>query len=320
MNKINGLRLLCYILLTFFATSCSNRSQHDALLNASGINEPGKIPNDYSSAAWKQLTAGYVYYMDVFDINNTKQLLYVLANKKENELTGVYHVNDHIMPATYAQGLNPPTVVTNFEEMSATDIEKSDNMEEMNALFRNIPEMKHFSWKNEVQNTIASAIIMKTHFVFIVSNKADDDLFAYKEDAVQLDHDKLVQQILSSKYSIFSRPVERLNKNVEMGHYVKELGFKFENPGSVAALNNDKYYINDLLVDDNAIDFSGSGKLYLFFPFKSYTRELNKGDKPMYAPAVATYEYSFTPDAEGFPVFRRKSHRVSLLRSNIIVN
>ncbi|MDF2438930.1 MAG: hypothetical protein K0Q95_3306 [Bacteroidota bacterium] len=320
MNKINQLRTTCYILLTFFAISCSNKNEHNALLNANGINETDRIPNDYSSAAWKPLTAGYVYYMDVFDINHTKQLLYILANKKEEKLVGIYHVNDHLMPATYARGVNPPTIVTNFEEISEADIERSDNMDELNALFKSIPEMKNFSWKNEVQNTIASATIMKTHFVFIVSDKVDDTLFAYADKPVKLDHDKLVQQIFASKFSIFNRPVQRLNENVEMGHFIKDLGFKFDNPTSVQALNDNKFYINDLLVDEDSINFKGTGKLFLFFPFKSYTRVLNKGETPMYGPAVATFEYSFSPDAEGFPVFKRTSHRVSLLRSNKIIN
>jgi hypothetical protein len=101
-----------------------------------------------------------------------------------------------------------------------------------------------------------------------------------------------------------------------MGQYIKELGFYFDSEDQEA--KKEKYYINDLLTSD-PIDFKGSGKLFLFFPFKSYTRPPNKGEKPIYGPAVGAIEYSFVPDKDGFPVFKRKTHFASLLQKNIIL-
>jgi hypothetical protein len=115
---------------------------------------------------------------------------------------------------------------------------------------------------------------------------------------------------------MFYRPVKRLNENVEMGNYIKELGFYFEDEQYT---NKKKiYYINDLLPDE-PFNFMGPGKLFLFFPFKCYTRPLNKGEKPIYGPAVASFEYFFTPDQNEFPIFKRRAHFTSLFRKNLIL-
>ncbi len=103
-----------------------------------------------------------------------------------------------------------------------------------------------------------------------------------------------------------------------MGQFIKDMGFQYKRDALTSAdqNKNEPYFINDLLPDD-PIDFKGSGKLFLFFPFKSYERTPAKGETPIYGPAVATFEYTFSTGKDGYPVFNRKTHFTSLLRSNI---
>lgn len=322
MNVYRQLQGFSLILLTLFATSCSRVADRNTFLKENGITESSKIPLEYNAGSgWKPLAANYVYFLDVFNVNNSKQLIYILADKAENKLLAIYHVNPQVMPATYALGINPPTIVTNYHEISDEDIFKANDLTEMNALFRCMPEMKNFSWKNEIQNSIASGVILKTHFIFVSGNKPDDDLFTYKEIPQKQDHDKLLQQIFSGNYSMFFRPVKRLNETVEMGQFIKQLAFKYKTDALFSAHEEqqDPYFINDLL-KNSPINFKGGGKLFLFYPFKSFERVANKGETPIYGPAVETFEYSFSPDANGFPVFKRTTHFASLLRNDISSN
>jgi hypothetical protein len=313
MNITQRIQGLSLFLLTLIATGCSNINERISFLKANGIEETQKIPEDYNSPAWKPLAGKYVYLIDLFTINNSPKLICLMADKKEDKLVSVYHLNDQVMPATYARGVNPPTIVTNYQEISDDDLKKSDDMNGLNRFFKNIPELKNFSWKNELQNTIVSGIIFKTHFIHVVKDSVDDNLFSYEEKPVKQDHDSLLKNILSANYSLFNRPVKRLNENVEMSQFIKQMGFFYESelPGRNEK-ETQKSYINDLIKEP--IDFKTSGQLCLFYPFKSFIRIQNKGESPFYDPAVAAVEYTFTSDADGFPVFQRKTQFVPLLK------
>lgn len=316
MNISQQIRTFIFFLLTLFATGCSKEDEHNSFLKANGIKETNKVPSDYNNGnGWTPLAGNYVYFIDLFTINNSPELVYILADKKENKLLFAYHLNPHIMPATYAPHVKPPTIVTNYYEISDVDREKADDMTGLNALFRSIPELKNFSWKNELQNTIVSGIIFKAHFIYAIKDSIDDKLFQYEEKPVIPEQSQLLKQIFSGRYSFFNRSVKRLNADVEMSKFIKDLGFFFEkNSTSTSDQKNQKYFINDLL--NNPIDFKTPGKLCLFYPSKSYIRTQNKGETPFYDPAVAAHEYSFIPDQNGFPKFKRTTQYVSLLKDN----
>jgi hypothetical protein len=146
MNNFRRFQALRVFLLTLIATSCSNVNEQKTFLTTNNITESKKIPTDYDSKEWKKLAGDYVYFMDLFKINNLSQLLYIVANKKEKKMLFVYHVNPHIMPATYVKGVTPLTVVTNYEEISENDFEMANDLTEMNALLQCIPKFNCFRY------------------------------------------------------------------------------------------------------------------------------------------------------------------------------
>jgi hypothetical protein len=313
MSNYIRLQALCIILLTLFATGCSKVADHNHFLKEHGIKETDKVPVEYSGNGWKTLAGNYVYFMDIFNRDSDPQMIYIVANKKENKMIGVMHVNPFIMTAAIARGVTPATIVTNYEEMSAEDIRKANDMTEFNALLKAIPEMNDFKWKNELQNQIASGIILKTNFIYVTKNTVDDNLFSYSEKPVYQDHDKLLHDIFKAEHLMHNRDVQRLNKSVEMGQYISLLGFTYEQKGEgMITHESRKFYVDDLIKEDS-IDFKGKGKMFFFIPFKAFMRVQTKGETPYYYPAIETYEYSHTPDAEGFPVFKRNTHFASLL-------
>jgi hypothetical protein len=314
MNKLSRLQGSLLFLLTLFATGCSRVADHNRFLKEHGIKQTDKIPVNYSEGhGWKTLAGNYVYFMDIFEEPSGSQMLYIVANKKENRMIGLMHVNPFIMPAALAKGVSPATVVTNYEEISPADITKANNMTEFNALLKAMPEMKDFKWQTTMQNQIASGIILKTHFIYATKSSVDDKLFSYSEKPVFRDHDKELQEIFSTGHILHNRGVQRLNKSVEMGQFISMLGFTFDKKDIKSmGPHPDKFYIDDLLVHD-PIDFKGKGKMFFFIAFKSYVRPETKGETPAYIPAIETYEYSITPDQDGFPVFKRNTHFASLL-------
>lgn len=316
MNNCSRFPAFVFFLLTFVATSCSNRNDHIRFLTENGIRETEKVPADYSGGnGWKQLGGDYVYFLDLFDAKNDPQMIYIVANKKENKLIGLLHVNPFIMPSAVAKGVNPATVVTNYEEMNSRDIAKANDMSEFNALLKNIPEMKDFKWKNTLQNTIASGIILKTQFIYVAKKSTDEKLFAFSAQPVFTDHDQQLREIFLDDYTLYHRDVQRLNRSVEMGQFITALGFHYETEGTgVVNHTYKKFYIDDLLTND-PIDFSGKGKMFFFIPFKSFTRPRTKEESPNYTPAIETYEYTTTADQDGFPVFKRNTHFASLLQA-----
>ncbi|HEX8517005.1 MAG TPA: hypothetical protein VF868_12450 [Bacteroidia bacterium] len=312
MNKLNHLRHFTLILLTIIATSCSKVADHNRFLTEHGITETGKIPAEYINGnGWKTLAGDYLYYMDLFTVNNEPQLLYIVANQKEKRMIALLHVNRFIMPAALAQGVKPATVVTNYEEMNPQDIAEANDMTEFNQLLKAMPEMKDFKWKNEIQNRIASGILLKTNFIYVTKSREDDALFSYSEKPVMQDRGKLVKEILSGEHLMYNRDVQRLNKSVEMSQFISLLGFSFEKTSNITH-NDKKFFIEDLAMKD-PIDFSGKGKMFFFYPFKSFVRTHTKGETPGYFPAIETYQYTYTSDTEGFPVFSRNTQFVSLL-------
>lgn len=319
----NCLRIPAFglFLLTLIATSCSNKNEHADFLKAHGIKDADKVSADYSDhSSWKQLGGDYVYFLDLFDTKSDPQMIYIVANKKENKLIGMLHVNPLIMTSAIAKGVSPATVVTNYEEINPRDIAKANDMSEFNALLKNIPEMKDFSWKNTLQNTIASGIILKTHFIYVTKKSTDEKLFSYSTQPLFSDHDLLLREILSGDYSMYHRDVQRLNKSVEMSQFITAMGFHFETKGngSIDHTSN-KFYIDNLITND-PIDFTGKGKMFFFIPIKSFTRPHAKDDAPVYTPAIETYEYSTTTDSDGFPVFKRNTHFASLLQPQNVNN
>jgi|GEM_PF-5974584 len=318
MNSYHRIPALCLFLLTVFATGCSKIADHNRFLKEHGITETDKVPVDYAAHnGWKELAGDYVYFMDMFNTYPNPQMIYIVANKKENKLIGLLHVNPLIMPAAVAKGVSPATVVTNYEEISPRDIAKANDMTEFNALLSAMPEMKDFKWKNKMQNQIASGIILKTHFIYASKKSTEDKLFTYSQQPVMQDHDQLLASIFQGEYSLFHRDVQRLNKDVELGQFVTSLGFHYESADIASLHSDDKFYINDLITE-NPIDFEGKGKMFFFTPMKCYSRPRKSEETPSYFPAIQTFEYSHTPDAEGFPVFKRNTHFASLLRPKLI--
>lgn len=310
------------LFISLFISACSHKSENIDFLHSHGISEVEKVPTDYTNPdnGWKKLAGDYVYFMDVFDIKTDPKLMYIIANKREGKLIGNFNVNPYIMPAAIARGVNPATVVTNYEEISSADIAAANDMTEINKSLKAIPELKNFTWKNELQNTIVSGILLKTHFIYLTKSDVDDKLFNYQPQPVIQDHDKLLEEIFKSNYSMYHRSIERLNEQVEMNQFIKKLGFKFENDESQIishSSDNTSVYINDLLIND-PINFKGPGKMFFFFPFKSFTRITEKGGSINYTPAIETYEYTFKLDQEGFPEFKRNTHFVSLLGNNLL--
>jgi hypothetical protein len=318
MNNYKTFQGSCLILLTVIATSCSKVADHNRFLKEHNIQETDKIPVDYSGGnGWKTLAGDYVYFMDLFNTTSDPQMLYFVANKKENKMIGVMHVNPFIMPAAIAPGVSPATIVTNYEEMSPADIAKANDMTEFNAILKAIPEMKDFKWQNTMQNQIASGMILKTHFIYATKNSVDEHLFRFSEKAVFQDHDKLLHDIFMNPNQMHNRDVQRLNRSVEMSQFIKLLGFTFDKMDikSMGAVS-EKFYIDELLTKD-PINFKGKGKMFFFIPFKSFVRPQIKGETPSYIPAIETYEYLITPDTEGFPVFKRNTHFASLLEPTL---
>ncbi|MCE3280570.1 MAG: hypothetical protein K0S44_2761 [Bacteroidetes bacterium] len=316
MNKLKPFHVLSLFLLTIITTSCSNIKDHNSFFTEQNIQDGEKVSNDYSNGnGWKELGGDYVYYMDVFKTNDGPQMLYIVANKKENKLLGLIHLNRYIMNAAMAKGVSPPTVVTNYEEINPNDIQKANDMTEINTLFKQMPEMKDFKWQTTLQNQIASGIILKTHFIYVTKKTVDEELFQFKTTPVFNDHDKELKEIFSSEYVIYHRDVQRLNQSVDLAPYIKLLGFKFEGTNT-QSLRPDKFYINDLIIDD-PINFKGKGKMFFFIPFKSFTRPQSENGDPYYAPAIETYEYSITPDSDGYPEFKRNTHFATLLPAAI---
>jgi hypothetical protein len=315
MNSYHRLPVICIFLLTIFATGCSRIADHNRFLKERGIIETEKVPADYSgNNGWKPLAGDYVYFLDVFKTQTGPQMIYIVANKKENRLIGAMNVNPQIMTATYAPGVSPLTVVTNYEEMTANDIAKANDMTELNALLKAMPEMKNFRWKNTMQNQVASGIILKTHFIYITVSAVENSFFTYSEQPVMQDHDRRLGDILVAPHTMYHRDVKRLNRSVEMSQFVDALGFHYETKGNGGVIHStEKFYIDDLLAND-PINFEGKGKMFFFIPMKCYARPRKEGETPDYYPAIETYEYSTTPDADGFPVFKRNTHFASLLR------
>jgi hypothetical protein len=316
MNNYNRLPALCLFLLTLFATGCSKVADHNRFLKEHGITETDKVPVDYAGQnGWKELAGNYVYFLDIFNTYPNPQMIYIVANKKEGKLVGLMHVNPQIMIAAIAKGVNPATIVTNYEEISPQDIAKANDMTEFNALLRAMPEMKDFKWKNTMQNQIASGIMLKTHFIYVSKKSVEDKLFTYSEQPVMQDHGQQLANIFQSDYALYHRDVQRLNRSVEMGQFITALGFHYESKGKGGIIHStDKFYIGDLIKND-PINFEGKGKMFFFIPMKCYTRPAKSEETPYYYPAIETYEYSLTPDAEGFPVFKRNTHFASLLRN-----
>jgi hypothetical protein len=312
MKKHRILQHFTFFLLTAIATSCSNpKGEHERFLKENGIEEINKVPMDYSS--WKPLAGDYVYHIDLFKASSDPEMIYIVANTKEKKMIGLMHINRFIMPAALAPGVIPATTVTNYEEIHPQDINKANDMTEFNSLLKAIPEMKDFQWKNKMQNQIASGIILKTNFIYVTKSTVDDKLFSFSEKPQFQDHDKVLKDILKDQHIMYNRDVQRLNKSVEMGQYISLLGFTFDKTGAKSmSPRPDKFYINDL-VTDNPIDFTGKGKMFFFIPFKAFLRTQTKGETPVYYPAIETYEYTHTPDNEGFPVFKRSTHFASLL-------
>jgi hypothetical protein len=316
MNKLKPFHVLSLFLLTIIATSCSNIKDHHGFFTEQNIEDGEKVSNDYTNGkGWKELGGDYVYYMDVFRTNDGPQMLYIVANKKENRLLGLIHVNRYIMNAAMAKDVDPPTVVTNYEEISAQDIKKANDMTEINALFKQMPEMKDFKWQTTLQNQIASGIILKTHFIYVTKKKVDEELFKYTPTPVFNDHDKTLKEIFMSEYAIYNRDVQRLNQSVDLAPYIKLLGFTYQG-SNATSLKPDKFYIDDLIVE-NPINFKGKGKMFFFIPFKSFTRPQSEDAAPYYTPAIETYEYAITPDNEDYPVFTRNTHFASLLEPTV---
>jgi hypothetical protein len=319
MNKHKLFHVFTIFLLTLIATGCSNLADHKRFFKEHNIEDAEKVSNDYAKGkGWKVLAGDYMYYMDVFKTDQGPQMLYIVANKKENEITGLIHVNRFIMNAAMAKGVSPATVVTNYEEINPQDVQKANDMSEINALFKSMPEMKDFKWQTTMQNQIASGIILKTHFIYVTKKTVDEKLFKFTPTPVFNDHDKTLNEIFSSEYAIYHRDVQRLNQSVDLAQYIQLLGFTYEDK-HVQSLRPDKFYIDDLIVQD-PINFKGKGKMFFFIPFKSFTRAQSENEDPNYTPAIETYEYSITPDNEGYPVFKRNTHFASLLQPTVKQN
>jgi hypothetical protein len=305
-----------FFLLWIIAMLCSCGGVTDRIdfLRSHGILETQKVPVEMTEGSgWKNLAGDYVYFLDVFAEEADTKMMYILGNKKTGELLEVYNLNPHIMPASYALAVNPPTMVTNWTEISPVDKAKDDDMSELNSLFRKIPEMKNFSWKNELQNRIASSVILKTHFIFINSQEINTSLFTYSEMPVKQSRTKELHRIYKDNYKFFHRAVERLNESVEFRKYIEKLNFAFFNPQGMSKVDTSQdTFINDLF-PDNPINFKGKGKMFFFFPFKSFQRAQDPHSGPVYDPSIATFMYTYTLDTDGFPVFKRETRYVNIL-------
>lgn len=319
MNKHKPFHVLIIFLLTLIATGCSNLADHNRFLKEHNIEDGEKISNDYANGnGWKELAGDYVYYMDIFKTDQGPEMLYIVANKKANEIIGLIHVNRFIMNAAMAKGVSPATAVTNYEEINPQDIQKANDMSEINALFKLMPEMKDFKWQTTIQNQIASGIILKTHFIYVTKKTVDKELFKFTMTPFFNDHDKTLKDILSSEYAIYHRDVQRLNQSVDLAQYIKLLGFTYQ-VSHTQTLKPDKFYIDDLILEE-PINFKGKGKMFFFIPFKSFTRPQSENGDPYYTPAIETYEYSITPDSDGYPEFKRNTHFASLLQPTVKQN
>jgi hypothetical protein len=307
------LQPILLFLLTMIATGCSNVADHIRFLKEHGIKETEKVPADYTEGnGWKQLGGDYVYFLDVFNEQQDPQMIYIVADKKEKKLVGILHVNPLIMVSAIAKGVTPATIVTNYEEIAPEDLNIANDMTEFNNLLRAMPEMKDFKWKNTLQNTIASGILLKTSFIYVTKKNVDNRLFSFSKEPVIQNHDRSLRDIFLSEHSLFHHDVQRLNRSVDLSRFISALGFHYETKGKGTMEHQTKsFYINDLLPDQ--IDFSGKGKMFFFIPFKSFTRPSVSDEMANFAPAIETFEYSHTPDKDGFPVFRRNTHFASLL-------
>lgn len=306
---------IAVIFLSVLSAGCAGKNNNAAVLHSFGITETDKVPADFNDPDWKKLGGNYVYFLGDFDTVHPK-LIYIIGDKKENKIIASYTINQQIMPATIAKGAGTAAIVANYEDMSAASISAFDNMSGLNKALCAMPELKNFSWKNALQNTIVSGIILKTHFIYISKKKLDGKLFEFEPQHKKQDQAQLIEDILKTDHAMYHRPVERLDQSVEMNQYIKKLGFEFENSKSKYG-EASSMYINDILVND-PIDFKGSRKMFFFFPFKSYTRSIEKDASPNYSPAVAALEYTYTLNREGFPVFKRKTHFVSLVGNTIL--
>lgn len=293
--------------------SCSNITKNIDFLRTNGVTEIESVPTSFESGkGWKELAGDYVYFLNLYNLSSDPQMIYLVANKRTEEIIGAYNINAQIMPASVAKGVDPATIVTNYTEISPKDLEAADDMNAFNMLLKKIPEMKDFSWKNDLQNRIASGILMKTHFIFASGTSFDGGL--YNGDPT-MPQTALLKRILKEPHNIYTRPVQRLNENVDMNQFIQKMEFQFQSTDGTATLHpeyKEKRYVNDIFKDD-PIEFKGAGKMFFFYPFKSYVRAKEKEGMPGYSPAIHTVEYTYETDAEGFPVFKRKSRFASLL-------
>lgn len=302
-------------------SSCSNISKNIDFLRTNGITEIENVPTSFESGkGWKELGGDYVYFLNLFFDDRTvlqPRMIYLLANKRTEEIIAAYDLSSQIMPAAVAKGVSPVTVVTNYMELSETDLADMDDMKPLNDLLKKMPEMKGFTWKNDLQNRIVSGIIMKTHFIFVSGTSVDE--LVYNQDPPMPKKERL-KSIFKVSHNVYNRPVQRLNEGVEMNQFIQKMDFQFQRTDGAAALHpeyKEKRYINDIFKDD-PFDFRGAGKMFFFYPFKSYMRPKEKDGMPGYFPAIHTVVYTYELDAEGFPVFKRKSRFASLLNQEHI--
>jgi len=293
-----------------FFSSCKEKFNNEEFLKQNGILDPKEVSLNFKG--WNELYGKYVYNITVLNASTNPQLTYILADKKEEKILGLFNVNPFIIPSARVPRAHSNKMISNFEEMLDSDKAKRADLIKFNSILKLIPELKNFSWKNLNQNTIVSSIIQTTQFNFVSKKEIDTKVIGYNSGELLPDNETLLKDIFSTKdYLLMRRFPERLSKNTNLGEYVNKLGFEFEkNEAYYKTLS--KYSMKDVM-GEYSYDFVAKEKIYFFYPFISYSRPKTEFSSIVYFPAIETSEYSFTLDSEGFPVFAKKMYFVSLL-------
>ncbi len=309
------MKTLHLILITAIAClmACSNQpsgetntasiSNRDAFMKEHGFATNDSLPQSFSDGRWKEIGGSYYVYVANFEQGGIKKCMMLLANKKENVYKAALNINPWLCIGRQGTGIHSGRIIIPFEYISRQEYDYSNNMDEFNRLLGTIPELKGFTWKNELQNKLMCGLLMYSQFRTISdksSAKAAESRNMGKEDKVQA--------ILKGDCAFSIRNFLRFHSETDLCQEIERLGFR-------ASSNASGHCYARELFQKGEFDFKDKSNFMVYYPFVSY--ESNSGDNLYYLPAacILNYHLSFTGDK--FPQFSRQYLYISLLDKKV---
>ncbi len=307
-------KFILFICILIGLAGCSDNDSignRDEFIEHNGFPKKVQVPENFTDPKWQVLGGDYMFYVEEIDFGGAKKSMLVVGNKKEKLFCSSLNINRFLILGRQGDDKHGGKFIVPYEHIQKSDYEFSTDLTEFNRMLTSVAVLKNFTWKNEMKNRILSTLLMNSQLRGLSALENE----ALLEDSL-MPKERKIQELFKGRSQWNLRNFLRFNSETDLCIEIERSGFSdFTRPEAMNSL-----CLGREIFKNNEFDFKDKRNLFIYYPFVSYTKELQnkQGDyKIYYWPAVniLSFKMSFTPD--GYPQFTRKNLYVSLLDRKI---